>query len=224
MAIEKTVFTQTAGANRLAEVRAWFAANATGFFDEITEISSNKFNCKKDNKIVLRFGTGITDSEIRLSNGTTLRLLQIASDFSPQYAVKTSKGFMIHWTDGGSNYAIPNSLFVTESSDGGIVVTFMGTVNETSNYNVFFSCDFDKSTAFAYYIKTSIDSSGISSYKEKIYIAASMTVFQPVPCNNVNSYGVGVYQMYYSQYPGIEGSLSADGKNYYSSGYLALEE
>lgn len=221
MAIEKTVFSATAGTNRLAEVGAWLTANAGDYFDEITV--SNTVKCRKNNKDVIKFGHGSTSANaIYLSNGTEKKLYSV-SDFSAEYAVKTSKGIMIKFASAAAGLALPIVITIAKSSDGDLMITFIGATYGSPNYNEYFCYDFDESGSFGSYIQTAVSSDGYAAFRRETYKAAPMTSIAPIPANDVEKYPVGVYQYIFRQYSDV-GTITANGKNYYTNAYTLLEE
>ena len=224
MAIEKTVFSATAGANRLAELRAWLAENATDYFDTVTEISSSSFYCKKDNKNVLRFITGSSQSIYTyLSNGSE-KSWRCDSNFNADYAVKTSKGILLHTPSDADTTSMPNSIYITKTQNDGLAIVVVGTLFDSTDYNEYCSADFEQTPSWAYYVRASKNADGLAEFKRNMHKTCEMTVLQPIPCKSSATYAVGLYHLFYNQYLNAEGIITANGKNYYSNGYLALEE
>lgn len=227
MAIEKTVFTATVGANRLAELRTWLVANATDYFDEITEVSSSAFLCKKNNKNVVKFKNGSQSysdgNMLYTANGSSL-VMRTIETFNTDYVVKTSKGILIHFPSEYSTTSLANTIIITKTQNDGLSIAFVGVTYGNTDYNEYRVYDFEQTPTFAYYVQSSKDTSGLNSFNSQMYKKEEMTVPQPIPCHGAASYGVGLYQLYYSQFPLTEGEITANGKNYYSNGYLALEE
>lgn len=227
MAIEKTIFTTSAGANRLAELREWLVANATDYFDEITEVASSAFLCKKNNKNVIKFKNGsqsYSDGNMLYTANNSFLIMRTAESFNANYVVKTSKGILIHFPSEYSTTSLANTIFITKTQNYGLSIAFVGVTYGSTDYNEYRVYDFEHTPTFDYYVRASKDTSGLTSFKSQMYKKEEMTVPQPIPCHGTASYGVGLYQLYYSQFPLTEGEITANGKNYYSNGYLALEE
>ena len=222
MAIEKTVFTATAGANRLAEVRAWFAANSTDYFDTITDISNNTFYCKKDNKNVVMFETGVANGcALYLANGADQHI-RINNTFNPEWIVKTSKGIMIKFQNTLAN-SFHNYITFAKSPDGDLVIVFLGTTYGATDYSEFFCYSFDRSANFGSYMKEAISADGQAAARKQLVTSAPMTALVPIPVNDIETYAVGVYRMAYYQFSSA-GNITANGKNYFSNVYYVLEE
>lgn len=225
MAIEKTVFTATVGPNRLSELRNWLAENATDYFDTITEISSNTFYCKKNSKNVLAFkNNGQNDNISTYLSNTTSKDWRSESTFNANYAVKTSKGILIHFPSDASATSFPTNIFVTKTQNDGLAIAVPGTSYASTDFNEYCVADFEQTPSWSYYVKTTKNAEGLSSFKNQLGIEEELTVLLPIPCHGSPTYCVGLFQARYTQYPAIEGIITANGKNYYSNGYFALEE
>ena len=106
-----------------------------------------------------------------------------------------------------------NSLFITKSSMDTTAILFVGQ-ESSSTSNLYYKCaDIVHSTAmyeFMYSVSSSMK-------------AAGSTAFVPIPLGaNIESYTPDVYFTPYTQYQGVVSKLTANGREYFYNGIIAL--
>jgi hypothetical protein len=201
MAIEKTVFTNSGGVDHASEIVAWLTANASDFFDTIETNPDGHILCKIDGGMAIKINMNVRDkAAVRIKNGS-LKTINSTS-YEWRYGVKTSKGIAVYNTDGFC-------IMATKSNEGTVSVA----LKEGTQY----SCaDYDNSTKFVTFNSPVIvDNTWIKSFK---------TSLAPIVNAKALTYADGLYLQVFSQYPGVEGIITINGKQYYTDGVLALEE
>jgi hypothetical protein len=203
MAIEKTVFTNSGGVNLANEIAAWLTANASDFFDEIEVYTNDEpiVYCGIDGGMAIKINVNVRDkAAVRIKSGS-LRTINSTS-YEWRYGVKTSKGIAVYNTDGFC-------IMATKSNEGTVSVA----LNEGTKY----SCaDYDNSTKFVTF--------NFPTVVDNTFVKSGMTVLAPVVNAKASTYADGLYLQVFSQYPGVEGIITINGKQYYTDGVLALEE
>ena len=201
--IEKTVFTSATGEEMASEIAAWLTANASEFFDKIETITDNGIHvyCFIDDVRAVDINTGNSGAgSVSIKNGK-----YVAGSFWGTgwlYGVKTSKGIAVYHR---GHYCI----MVTKSNEGTVSLAMTGT-------NIYACADFDKSSDLVdFKTPTRVDNTWVKSGK---------TVLAPIVNANSLTYADGLYWQVFSQYPGVEGIITINGKQYYTDGVLALEE
>jgi hypothetical protein len=92
-----------------------------------------------------------------------------------------------------------------------------GTVSVALNEGTKYSCaDYDNSSGFT--------SFSFPTVVDNTFVKSGMTVLAPVVNAKALTYADGLYLQVFSQYPGVEGVITINGKQYYTDGVLALEE
>ena len=207
MAIEKivkTVFTSTTGDAMASEIAAWLTANASDFFDEIEASGGPRVLCYIDGVSAVRINTDTSGtSYISAKNDKYTELAANGTNW--RYGVKTSKGIAVYNASGDYRYCI----MATKSNEGTVSLAMTGT-------NIYACADFDKSSDLVdFKTPTRVDNTWVKSGK---------TVLAPIVNANSLTYADGLYLQVFSQYPGVEGIITINGKQYYTDGVLALEE
>lgn len=211
MAIEKTVFTGTTQAANASEVYAFLNANKSGYFDSVVmDETNNNITCYAAETPALKLGFDGTEKSIKvtLANGVTSG--SYPSNLMWLCGVKTSKGLCLH----GST----SDVFITKTNGGTLAVLFKAQTTSTASNMDFVGADIMNGTG-GYKAVTDFSST------TKVFHTAGVTVFSPVPLSaSVESYAPNVYVTAYGQYIGTEGKLTANGKEYYYTGYIALAD
>lgn len=206
MAIEKTVFTGTTQASNAPEVYAFLNANKDGYFDSVEmDESTNNITCYvgETPALILGFDGTAKNVKITLANGTIYSAYPTTNLW--KYAVKTSKGLVLVM-----DY---NSLLITKSSADTTATLFCGQESGSTS-SLYYKCAdiVHSSTMYEFLYSSS------STIK-----AAGVTAFAPIPLGtNIESYASDVYLTPYTQYKEITGILTANGREYYYTGYIAL--
>lgn len=206
MAIEKTVFTGSTQAANAPEVYAFLNANKESYFDSVEmDETSHNITCYVGETPALTLGFDGTSKNITitLTNGVVYSAYPTTNLW--KYAIKTSKGLVLVM-----NYS---SLFITKSSTDTTAMFFCGQ-ESSSTSNLYYKCaDIVHSTAMYEFTKS-------VSYS---IIAADLTVFVPIPLGaNIESYAPDVYLTSYTQYFGVVSKLTANGREYFYNGIIAL--
>lgn len=206
MAIEKTVFTGTTQAANAPEVYAFLNANKEGYFDSVEmDESTNNITCYVGETLALTLGFDGTTKNIKitLANGTVYSAHPTTNLW--KYAVKTSKGLVLVM-----DYS---TLFIAKSSADTTAILFCGQ-ESSSTINMFYKCtDIVHSTAMYEFLY-----SPSSTIK-----AAGLTAFVPIPLGaDIESYTPDVYITLYTQYRGVTSKLTANGREYFYNGVIAL--
>lgn len=203
MAIEKTVFINSGGVNQASEIAAWLRANASEFFDEIEVYTNDEpiVYCGIDAGMAIRINTNVrAKAAVRIKNGS-MRTMDSTS-YAWQYGVKTSKGIAVYNTDGFC-------IMATKSNGD--------TVSVALKEGIQYSCaDYDNSTKFITFTAP--------ARVDNTWTKSGMTVLAPIVNTDALTYADGLYLQVFSQYPGVEGIITINGKQYYTDGVLALEE
>lgn len=206
MAIEKTVFTGRTQAANAPEVYAFLNANKEGYFDSVEmDGSTNNITCYVGETPALTLGFDGTSKNIKitLTNGVVYSAYPTINLW--RYAVKTSKGLVLVM-----DYS---TVWITESSMGTTAILFCGQ-ESSSTSSLYYKCaDIVHSTAmyeFMYSVSSSMK-------------AAGSTAFVPIPLGaNIESYTPDVYFTPYTQYLGVVSKLTANGREYFYNGVIAL--
>lgn len=206
MAIEKTVFTGTTQAANAPEVYAFLNANKAGYFDSVEwDGSTDDINCYvgKTPALTLGFDGTAKNIKITLANGVVYSAYPTINLW--RYAVKTSKGLVLVM-----DY---NSLFITKSSTDTTAMFFCGQ-ESSSTLSLYYKCaDIVHSAAMYEFVHSPSDAMK----------AAGSTAFVPIPLGaNIESYAPDVYFTPYTQYREVTSKLTANGREYFYNGIIAL--
>ena len=206
MSIEKTVFTGTTQAANAPEVYAFLNANKEGYFDSVEmDETSHNITCYVGETPALTLGFDGTAKNIKitLTNGVVYSAYPTINLW--RYAVKTSKGLFLIM-----DY---NSLFIAKSSADTTAILFRGQ-ESNSTINMFYKCaDIVHSTAMYEFLYSSSNT----------IKAAGLTAFVPIPLGaDIESYTPDVYITPYTQYKDVTSKLTANGREYFYNGIIAL--
>jgi hypothetical protein len=206
MAIEKTVFTGTTQAANAPEVYAFLNANKEGYFDsvEMDEMSHN-ITCYVGETPALTLGFDGTEKNVKitLSNGVVYSTYPKTNLW--KYAIKTSKGLVLVM-----DY---NSLFITKSSTDTTAILFVGQESSSTTSPYYKCADIVHSSAMFRFLYPSSDSITVTEF----------TAFVPIPLGaNIESYASDVYFTPYIQYKNVTSKLTANGREYFYNGIIAL--
>ena len=206
MAIEKTVFTGRTQAANAPEVYAFLNANKEGYFDSVEmDGSTDNITCYVGETPALTLGFDGTSKNIKitLANGVVYSAYPTTNLW--QYAIKTSKGLVLVMN--------LSSLFITKSSTDTTSILFCGQ-GSSSTSSLYYECaDIVHSTAMYEF------AGSVSSFTR----AAGSTTFVPIPLGaNIESYTSDVYSTPYTQYFGVVSKLTANGREYFYNGIIAL--
>lgn len=206
MAIKKTVFTGTTQAANAPEVYAFLNANKAGYFDSVEmDETSHNITCYVGETPALTLGFDGTSKNIKitLTNGVVYSAYPVTNLW--RYAVKTSKGLVLVM-----DYS---TVWITESSMGTTAILFCGQ-ESSSTSSLYYKCaDIVHSTAMYEFVYSPSDAMK----------AAGSTAFVPIPLGaNIESYTPDVYFTPYTQYREVTSKLTANGREYFYNGIIAL--
>ena len=224
MAITKTTF--DSGTSNLSQVAAWLKANATDYFDGISNSGSTTITCTKDGHTAFV----ITDTDtaryrMYISDGTNVILFGGRTLFG----ISTSKGLLLRslHTYGANNYS---DIIITKTDNNNLafVAAGIGKPKEGSSYAsaYYYAIDFDSMTITPWIVTSPGMPSRQWAQNEitKCY-QADKTSLANIVCKNTDNYTPGVYQMVYSQYSDdTTGVITLDGKKYFINGCFALAD
>ena len=245
MALERHNFDVSTTENNIMDVVSWLNSNAKEYFSNVTyDLETRFITCSTGTNARLTFGV----EPENLSNGSLEIVLENGADNSSvcgngrnpggkaavgkiSYAVKTSTGIALEFTDGDHSIIITKSNLGTTS----IFVVWYGITFSASTINieVYFACDLINSTEVfgtnfgeASTSNSSVLTSAINNGGRYYWSGnkpTGMTVFVPY-CFIGDTYAPDMYLTPFSQYPRQKGILNCGGVNYYYNGYVALKE
>ena len=224
MAIVKTTF--DSGTSNLSQVAAWLRANATDYFDVISNSGSTTITCKKDghNAFVMN-DTDITRYRMYISNGTNVTLCGGKTLFG----VSTSKGLLLRSVGKSDtdkyNYT---DIIITKTNEGGLAFVAAGVAaGPDGSYSscYYYAIDFNSITLVPW---IATDTNVTPSYcipNKLTLFDAYKTSMTNIVCKNADSYTPDVYQIDYSQYSyDTTGKITIDSKEYYTNSCFALAD
>ncbi len=216
MAIEKTVFTGTTQTANAPEVYAFLNANKSGYFDSVTmDETTGNVICTLNGVNVLTLGfDGSTKSiVVRLLNGTASSAYDTSVIW--KYGIKTSNGLCIY-----RGSALP-SVFITKTNEDTLAIVYRAkTATSTVGSDDFLAFDIEHGTS-AFEIHNSIS----STFPTAAAWSTGLTAFVPYPLSeSYESYAPNLFITPFTQYKGIVSKLTANGKEYFYNGYIALAD
>lgn len=177
MAIIKTVFTATTLAANEPEVLAFLQANATGYFDSITD-ADGVISCMVGSVAALALSFNDTDrTTISLANGTTAHTYSASNNERFVAGYKTDYGVLLEGST-GAMYIITKS-----NTNSTTIVACLKNLN--LSYSVFAG---DVSNNSAWYTPGTGNTALLSRQKYMINYAASLTTLTPLPLGDGGTY------------------------------------
>lgn len=213
MAIEKTVFTRTTSAANAPEVYEFLNANKSGYFDRVEmDETTNDITCYVGETPALKLGFNSNSKllKVTLDSGTYVSDRRSNdNNYVWSYGVKTSKGLVLY---GKVTYDNP-VVFISKTNTDSLAVVFL--FQEQNSSTLYFgAADIVNGDGFFW---------AFGGYENRPAYKTGVTSLVNVPLSaNVESYTPDVYLAVFSQYKGTVGKLSANGKEYYYNGYIAL--
>lgn len=218
MSITKYYFTGATQAAQKTEMLTWLQANATDYFDSITE-ASDVITCSKNSSpiLLLDFTGNAYTITMKLANGTTIQNYDTGRLWN--YAVKCPGGIVFKTQGGTDSDAMYSILYITNSNTNGLIMAYTGYSN---NYGHFYIGDiFSGSTWWDVY--GGADQIYNSGYYINYWsVTAQMTSLTPI-VTNVQTYAPNLYLPRFTEYPQREGILIVNNVEYYYTGYLAMK-
>ena len=216
MAIEKTTFVATTSADRQTEVYNWLSANATDYFETITNDTEHlKIVCTfagcENAKI--EFGTKtINMCTITYENKTTQRAgyynTANFSDVIMAKAIKTSCGiYLCNNYSFTSSFSYFGSILISKNNDNSTCVSIVGAGENHSGKVRNLVCP---------------EKSKVYDVRDKV-ITADMTTFAPIPIVE----GVYPENMFFTPFSSVRNAgviTDSDGNKYFYDGYCAIKE
>lgn len=217
MAIEKTTFMTTTLTERQTEVYNWLTANATDYFETITNDTENKkiictFAGCETAKTEFYFGENTYMASLFLENGTkyaSSNFVHFYTRYKVCEAIKTSYGIYL--------VSEENIMTSSSSSMGALIIS----KNNDNTTCVSLSCDG--------FLHEDMRRDIICPEKSKVFTVTSkvttadMTSFAPIPIAE----GVYPENMFFTPFSSARysGVITDDsGQKYWYDGYCALKE
>lgn len=226
MAITKVAFTNATSRTTMGtELYNFLNTYAADYFDSITQGTSS-ITCTIDGVNVLTIAlTSNTQDVVTLVNGSTFSFPSAASEVGYYVAgYATSKGVAL--LKNSAYQAYNTMLFIFKDADGNtgfstIYVNHSGT--STSQPVVARHGIFTGSAVLAKSVTLSPYS--VAAYCTNKAYTTGVTSFSPVCCDSVSeSIADGFFLVPFSQYAGVPGIITVNGKQYVYDGLHALEE
>lgn len=213
MAIEKTVFTGTTSAANAPEVYEFLNANKAGYFDRVEmDETTNDITCYVGETPALKLG--FNDSSrllmVTLDNGTYVGDRRSNdSNYVWAYGIKTSKGLVLY----GRATSDKPVVFISKTNTDSLAVVFLF---QEKNSSTLYFCAADIVNGDNFFW-------AFGAYENRPAYKTGVTSLVNIPLStNVESYTPDVYLTVFGQYNETAGKLTANGKEYYYTGYIAL--
>lgn len=227
MATETFTFTDT-GNEHLKDIKSWFEANATDYFDSF-ELSDDNLalTCKIGEKAAFKIS--------RDTNGQTYRETIYNYDGTSKYVgsqssndrvyinkiVKTDAGIAINKITNGNRYT--NYIFITKTNKNNTAFVFKSNLNydwmsDNSNVGTWYVSAFSaEATGFDEQGRAYLTSGQTAGYEK--------TILSPILLKNSGgTYLPNCLKTVYSEVIGTECTLEHDNTKYFYGGFIALKE
>lgn len=208
MAINKTIFTADRTAQK-SEILAWLQANATDYFDEISEDNNENIVCSLENgaKLTFVFDSTATAYSVESKTGVshTIGGGSSASSYTKE-GIVTSKGIMIV---GNTTTSAANILIISKTNADTISLSMNARVGSGSS-------------AYPCFMDLINDVDWLTKSSAPQIFSTPITSLTPV----CFSYGTHCEHAFFTPFTQFENPciMQLNGKKYAYGGYLALEE